>query len=81
MSVKKLNATDQWIVTFLEGKDWTSPTSIGKAYGTENNKEDLHSSWASPKCKKLVSFGLLERSKNGHYRLVNQEKESSCERE
>lgn len=75
----KLNTTDQWILRFLFGKDWTSPTSIGKAYGAENNKKDLHSAWASPKCKKLVGFGLLERSENGYYRLVKQEKETACQ--
>lgn len=70
--VKKLNTADQWIVSFLSGKDWTSPTSIGMAYGAVHNKKDIHSAWASPKCKKLVELGLLDRSENGHYRLKNQ---------
>ena len=52
-----------WILEFLKGKDWTSPTEIGDRYGGKG------SMWASPKCKKLVEQGLLERSDRGWYRL------------
>ncbi len=64
----KLTESEQWIVDFLKAKDWTSPTEIGNARGKIDRK-DLHSSWASPKCKKLVDKGILERSENGRYRL------------
>lgn len=68
---KKLNGTDQWIIAFLEGKDFTGPEQIGKAYGEGIGNPRLHSSWASPKCKKLTLMGILERSDRGNYRLKN----------
>ena len=53
-----------WIYTFLKNRDWTSPTEIGRAWSSRH-----HSSWASPKCKKLVEYGLLERNEQGWYRI------------
>jgi len=58
-----------FIINYLKGKDFTSPSEIGRAFG--RGKEGIyHSSWASPKCKKLVEMGLLERNEKGHYRIV-----------
>ncbi len=62
---RKLNLCEKWIVDFLKGKCWTSPTRIGNAYGGGQ----CHSSWASPKCLRLVEMGLLERDDRGWYRL------------
>lgn len=70
MSEQELNKTNQWIINFLQGRDFTGPEQIGRAYGESIGKPHLHSSWASPKCKKLVALSLLERSEKGHYRLV-----------
>lgn len=65
-----MTKTQQWIINYLQGKDWTSPTEIGAAYGAEHGKSGYHSSWASPKCLVLVQKGLLERSSRGFYRLT-----------
>ena len=66
--------TERWIIDYLEGKGWTRPTEIGKAYGIYLHGEHhhyscYHSAWASPKCKKLVANGDLERNGKGHYRV------------
>ena len=55
------------IETYLKGRDWTSPTTIGQ----EAAKKPYYcaSAWASPKCKKLAEKGILERNNKGHYRL------------
>jgi len=60
-----------FIIQYLKGKDWTSPTEIGKAYGRSINSTgcDMHSAWASPRCKQLVEKELLIRNKNGWYKL------------
>ena len=65
---------DEFILEFLKGKDFTSPTDIGERYGEYKHglfhwKSCYHSAWASPRCRKLVEKGLLERNKLGHYRL------------
>jgi hypothetical protein len=64
------------IIAFLVGKDWTSPTEIGRMYTEYGIREGFldkwklyHSSWASPKCKRLVEEGYLERNEKGWYRL------------
>ena len=62
----------EFILSYLRGRSWTSPTEIGNAYGKSikaHDPERYHSSWASPKCKRLVQEGLVERSSRGHYRL------------
>jgi hypothetical protein len=64
-----MTETQQWIIHFLTGKGWTSPTKIGEAYGRMQDKDGYHSSWSSPKCLVLVQKGILERNDNGHYRL------------
>lgn len=65
---------DEFILEYLKGMDFTSPTEIGWAYGELkhgrfHDKTGYHSAWASPRCKKLVEKGLLERNEFGHYRL------------
>ena len=68
------NEYKDWILNYLDWRGWTSPTQIGKAYGDSkhgnNSFHGYHSSWASPKCKKLVAEGLVERNDNGHYRKI-----------
>ena len=71
----KLSETQKWILDLLEEKDFTSPSVIGNQYGYYKHgkmfytKSGYHSAWASPRCKKLVDMGLLERNEKGHYRL------------
>lgn len=66
----------EWFLEYLKNvflktpEQWTSPTEIGKEYGRQVlNKEGLHSSSASPTCKKLVEMGLIVRNKNGWYKF------------
>jgi len=80
-SMVKLTLSEQWIVDYMKDRtnassreEFVSPTEIGKAYGEwlhhgVNVPMTYHSAWASQKCKKLVGYGWLERSKRGHYRL------------
>jgi len=56
-------------VTWSNG--WVSPSSIGRKW-----KEGCHSSWASPKCKKLVTLGFVERDKGGWYRITDAGREA-----
>ena len=63
-----------FILQFLAGREFTSPSEIGEAYGAYKHgplhaKSGYHSAWASPKCKALVDEGVLERNSAGHYRL------------
>ena len=65
---------DKFIIEYLEGRDYTSPTDIGKAYGefkhgVFHHVAGYHSGWASPRCKRLVRDGVLQRNKLGHYRI------------
>lgn len=62
-----------WICSFLEGKDFTSPSIIGRAHADAHGiqSENHHSSWASPICKRMVAEGLLERNQDGCYRLLH----------
>ena len=62
-----------WICSFLEGKDFTSPSVIGRAHADAHGirSENHHSSWASPICKRMVAEGLLERNQDGCYRLLH----------
>jgi len=67
---KNTNACSDFILEYLKGKDyWTSPTLIGNAYGNTHGMSERGSSWASPKCIKLVKKGLLIRNGYGHYKL------------
>lgn len=75
----KVTEQEKWIIEYLTGRDWTSPSDIGWAHGDHLLEQGKcvgtghHSSWASPKCLKLVKAGLLERNKRGRYRLVTGE--------
>jgi len=69
----KLSKQLQWILDYLkENKDkgWISPTEIGGEYGKTVGKF-YHSSWASPKCRKLVEMNLIKRSKDGKYSYID----------
>lgn len=61
-----------WICSFLEGKDFTSPSVIGRARADAHGirSANHHSSWASPICKRMVDDGQLERNQDGCYRLL-----------
>jgi len=69
---------DRWVMVYLNGRQWTSPTRIGQSYGDSVFGELMprpcgyHSAWASPRCKRLVSSGMLERNNVGHYRAIQQ---------
>jgi len=71
-----MTKTKEWIVEYLKGKDYTSPTEIGRVYGNTlkgNPYHNYHSAWASPKCKQLVADGKLIRNSKGHYKLLTEE--------
>jgi hypothetical protein len=64
----------EFIINYLDGKDFTSPSDIGAAYGEFKHglhhcKTGYHSALASPKCLKLVKQGILKRDHRGWYRL------------
>ena len=69
---KLLTSTQYWILDYLEGKEYTSPSEIGRAYGKFINTKSLsyHSAWASPRCLALNLKGLLLRSDRGWYKLT-----------
>ena len=57
----------EWIINYLkENAGWVSPTKIGREYGKTIGKY-YHSSWASPKCLKLIKMNLIIRNEDGHY--------------
>lgn len=62
---------EQWIAEYLKGKDYTSPTEIGRAHANAFNIVSLthHSAWASPICKRMVEKGILLRNDKGKYKL------------
>lgn len=62
-----LTTRQQSVVDYLQGKEWISPTEIGRAVWGKGH----HSASASPVCKKLVAMGLLARSDQGHYKVLN----------
>jgi len=64
----KLTNQMKWILGYLRGApqgDYTPPTQIGRSY-----RAWYHSSWASPKLKKLKEYGFVERNDKGHWRLT-----------
>jgi len=67
--MKILTERQKQVLGFLKGKDWTSPTEIGREVWGQGH----HSSSASPVCKRLVKVGALERNDDGHYRIPRAE--------
>ena len=67
----KTTDAENWILSYLQCRDFTTPTSIGfrhaEAFGYNINTH--HSSWASPICLRLVKKGLLVPNDKGHYKL------------
>lgn len=71
----KLTNNEQWILDYLKGKDYVSPTKIGYAHTHASGiTGEHHSAWASPICLRLVKKGLLLRKEKGHYKLNEYEK-------
>lgn len=78
--MRKLTKNEQAIVDYLSAAKrltedgWIPPTQIGEMVGggmLPGYSGGLRgSSWASPICKRLVRFGLLERNDKGHYRVL-----------
>ena len=70
MAKRRISEQQACILEYLEqhAGEWLSPTEIGRFVGGGGR----HSSWASPKCKKLVSLGMVERSDKGWYRFVGE---------
>jgi hypothetical protein len=64
-----LSVEQKAIISYLNGKDFVSPTEIGNQVGGDLTGHFQHSAWASPKCLKLVSMGLLRRNKKGWYKI------------
>ena len=73
--MKELTERQKFVLSFLDGKGFVSPSKIGSAYGATIGKPHFHSAFASPICKKLVELGLLERSDNGHYCTIKGDKQ------
>ena len=73
-----MTKTQEWIVRYLKGRGWCSPTQIGLAHGDSKHGNpsfhSYHSAWASPKCLDLVKKGVLKRSDKGHYKLKEESK-------
>ncbi len=70
--MRELTTNEKAVIEFLRGRDFTSPTQIGYKL---HPSRDFGSPWASPICKRLVSFGYLERNQRGQYRLALPDKE------
>jgi hypothetical protein len=67
--ILKLNDNDLWVINFLKNKEFVQPTRIGSAYGYFLDKKHVHSSWASPICKKLESLGILVANEKRAYKI------------
>lgn len=65
IAMKKTLTNSEAVLGYLKGRDWTSPTELGRAIWGKGH----HSSSASPVCLRLVKAGKLERNAKGHYRL------------
>lgn len=63
-AIRSLSEQQISIIRYLGEKEaFVSPTEIGKALGHDGSK------WATPKCRKLVNFGLAIRNDKGQYKL------------
>lgn len=63
----KLSIEQKFILNYLKDKEWVGPTQLGLVYGKTYTSA---SAWATPKCKSLVSQGLLEKSLRGLYQIM-----------
>lgn len=73
MKRSQLSKTYNDILRYLNSdhREYVSPTEIGLAVGgLTSSGRKRHSSWASPKLGKLVRWGFVERSSNGHYKAL-----------
>lgn len=63
----KINAAVRYMehVAKKQGRDWISPTEIGREIGGPG----CHSSYGSPICKAATSKGIMIRNERGHYKL------------
>jgi hypothetical protein len=60
---------DRDIAAFLRKKDkFFSPTEIGMKLGKRN--ENSSTAWSHRTLNKLLSLGMVERNRNGHYRWI-----------
>ena len=60
-----LTMNEQFVVDLLRKEStWRSPTAIGNFKASH-----LYSLWASSICKRLVDKRIIERNKNGYYRI------------
>jgi hypothetical protein len=70
--VSKTGLTDKqkWIYEYVEscGDRFVSPTEVAKKYGMEFKGKELESNFSSPILTFLVTEGLLEKNKKGHYK-------------
>lgn len=66
----KFTDAEQRILDYLKDRiDFVSPTEIGTEVGGRDKYGfRRHSSWASPKCRRLVEKLVLERNEKGWYR-------------
>lgn len=69
----KILSRSNHVLLYLQGRDWTSPTEIGRQVWGQGH----HSSSASPVCKRLTKAGKLERNERGHYCLINRDQQSN----
>lgn len=54
----KLDKNEEWIISYLKGKDYVSPSVIGAEHArTFGFSGAHHSCWASPICLRLVKKG------------------------
>lgn len=65
-------SNEQWIVEYLRGKGYTSPSEIGIAHKKAFNIDSPthHIEWASPICNRMVEKGILIRNNKGQYKLI-----------
>ena len=59
------------VVTKNAGREWFSPTEIGRNVGGPGK----HSAYGSPICLEMVKRGLCERNSKGHYRPIEGEEQ------
>ena len=73
--IRSLSSRQKWVYNYLKNfcnrEEWITPTRVGYEYGKGVlGRNNCHSATGSPILKKLLSLGLVERNKKGHYRLI-----------